>query len=83
MENVSFLKFNESINFLSTPHPLYKVDASLSPYAGCQSGCVYCPFGFEKKIGIKTDFLYNLDRKLSGAVGQVGMVRLRNFIALT
>lgn len=69
MENVSFLKFNESINFLSTPHPLYKVDASLSPYAGCQSGCVYCPFGFEKRIGVKTDFLYNLDRKLSCAVG--------------
>ena len=71
MENVNFVKYNESINFLPIPHPLFKVGASLSPYAGCSMGCVYCPFGFERKIGVKTDFLFNLDRKLSGAVGEI------------
>jgi DNA repair photolyase len=67
MENTGFLRFRESVNYLSIPHPLFKVDASLSPYAGCGSGCVYCPFGFERKSGIKTDFLFNLDRKLSSS----------------
>ena len=71
MESVNYVKYNESVNFLESPHPLFKVGASLSPYAGCSMGCVYCPFGFEKKIGVKTDFLYNLDRKLSGSVCEV------------
>jgi len=71
MENVSYVKFSESINFLPDPHPLFKVGASISPYAGCSMGCVYCPFGHEARVGVKTDFLYHLDRKLSGAVGQL------------
>ncbi len=71
MEHVNFLKFSESVNFLSNPHPLFKVGASLSPYAGCSMGCVYCPFGFERKIGVKTDFLHNLNRKLSNAAGEI------------
>lgn len=71
MENIGYVKFSESINFLSNPHPLYKVDASLSPYAGCSLGCVYCPFGFERKSAVKTDFLFHLNRKLSGAVAPI------------
>src|SRR3989339_2271505 len=68
MENIGFLKYRESVNYLSVPHPLFKVDASLSPYAGCSMGCVYCPFGFEKKTCVKTDFLFNLGRKLSASI---------------
>jgi DNA repair photolyase len=71
MENTGFLRFRESISYLSIPHPLFKVEASLSPYAGCSAGCVYCPFGFERKSGIKTDFIYNLERKLSSCVEPV------------
>jgi DNA repair photolyase len=67
MENIGFLRARESVNYLNAPHPLFRIEASLSPYVGCSMGCVYCPFSFEKKTNVKTDFLFNLDHKLSAS----------------
>lgn len=67
MENIGFLRSRESVTHLSAPHPLFRVEATLSPYAGCSMGCVYCPFSFDTKTNVKTDFLFNLDHKLSAS----------------
>lgn len=64
-ERISYIQPSTNINILPFPHPIFRVDASLSPYAGCMSNCVFCPFGAAGKTGIKTNFLHQLKEKLS------------------
>lgn len=45
-------------------HPLFRVEACLSPYGGCTNGCVLCPFGSAGKLGVKTNFLHLLEARL-------------------
>jgi DNA repair photolyase len=71
MERVHYVQSEESIKALSGPHPLFKVEASLSPYAGCRARCVFCPFGGTPRLGVKTRFLHLLEKKLSQEKKQV------------
>lgn len=52
------------MNVFGLKHPLFKVSASLNPYVGCIHGCLYCPFSGGEKIGVKTDYIHLLEKKL-------------------
>lgn len=55
---------SESISVLPKQHPAFRIDAAISPYAGCSLACAYCPFGDPDKTGIKTDLPHLLAETL-------------------
>jgi DNA repair photolyase len=73
MDRVNYLQYSDGISMLFAPHPLFRVNASLTPYAGCQARCVLCPFGSTGTIGIKTDFLHQLEQRLKGEMRRMHM----------
>jgi DNA repair photolyase len=71
MDKVHYLQNSDGISMLFAPHPLFRADASLTPYAGCPSRCLLCPYGSAGSIGIKTDFLHQLEQRLKGEMRQM------------
>jgi DNA repair photolyase len=58
-----------SVQFV--PHPLFRVEACLSPYAGCTSRCILCPYGSSARLGVKTNFLHLLEMRLKSQTGKM------------
>jgi DNA repair photolyase len=63
-QKAHYIKTAGSLVKLERQHPLFKTDAAISPYAGCESDCVFCPHSSRERVGIKTDFLHKLDKEL-------------------
>lgn len=59
-----YLRTPRSLVILEKQHALFKMNAATSPYAGCQEGCVFCPHSSAERVGVKTNFLHDLDREL-------------------
>jgi DNA repair photolyase len=64
MPNVNYIQSKSVLNRFDGPHPLYRIEAALNPYFGCNAGCLYCPYTVKNKIAVKTNFLPMLEAKL-------------------
>jgi DNA repair photolyase len=73
MERINLIQADRALLPLRTPHPLFRVRATLSPYVGCSSGCLLCPYANATKIGIKTNYLHLLERDLQSLDRQTHM----------
>lgn len=65
MDKVYYVQTSHSsVTAVQGGHPLFGVEAALTPYGGCVAGCVYCPFGSANRVGVRTDFLHQLEARL-------------------
>lgn len=67
MDKVYYVQTSHSsVNTVQGGHPLFGVEAALTPYGGCAAACIYCPFGSANRVGVNTDFPHQLEARLRG-----------------